>query len=306
MSRTPTFAAMLALALLAASASTALPPRERAIEQIPELMGRILDSQEEIRAQETALEPRITRYEQELLAARSSVESANSEEEAAEALTDYVESYAARIEVQQAGLEAIHGAVVRMRADARELARAAKVARGRPGETAASTQAFFQDQFQGVAAATSTLADRLDRTTEAATAGAVLHASWASHAALGVEVPELGPDGALTFARKVEGLFAQWQARSQQLRAERQAVRRLLDLLIERQLANRLDTLFEGADGAGIGTLFASVNGSGDWGELGSLVARTLGLPNSGGAPRAAESRSLGRLDFFATGSHRQ
>lgn len=298
--------ALLILGLLIAVPTWSLPPRERAVEQIPELMGRILDSQEEIREQESALEPRILRYDQELSAARGSIEGASTEEQAAEALVDYVEAYSSRLEVQEAGLQSIHAAVVRMRADARELAHAAEAARGTSTESPESRREFFKDQFQGVASATSVLAERLERANEASTAGAVLHASWASHGALGVPVPELGPDGALTFARKVEGLYAQWQARSTQLRAERQAVRRLLDLLIERQLANRLDTLFADADGAGIGALFASASSSDDWRDLGGLVARTLGLPTSGGPTLPARRRSMDRLDYFAQGSHRE
>ena len=39
----------LALALALPAVSLAAPARERAVEQIPELMGRILESQEEIR-----------------------------------------------------------------------------------------------------------------------------------------------------------------------------------------------------------------------------------------------------------------
>ncbi len=291
--------------LLIALPASALPPRERAIEQIPELMGRILESQEEIRATESEIEPRIQRLDQKLASARENIEAASSEEQAAEALTDYVEAYATRLDEQQSGLDAIHGSVVRMRADARDLAAAADAARGSEAESAAEQRAFFAEQFQGVASATAELAERLERGSEAATAGAVLHASWATHGSLGVPVPELGPDGARSFARKVEGLYARFQARTNQLVAERQAVRRLLDLLIERQLARRLDELFEGYDGQGIGALLATDQGSDDWRDLGGLVARTLGLPHRGQTP-LPERASLDRLDHFARGAHRE
>jgi hypothetical protein len=163
---------------------------------------------------------------------------------------------------------------------------------------------FFRDEFQGVAAATSKLAARLDRADEAATAGAVLHASWASHAALDLPVPELGPDGATAFARKIEGLYARHQARSNQLRAERQSVRRLLDLLIERQLARRLDGLFAGADSGALGSLLSAEGKTGDWQDLGQVVSRALDLPASaGGLGRSAPSTE--RLDYFARGAHR-
>ena len=97
----------------------------------------------------------------------------------------------------------------------------------------------------------------LSRVLAGSTAGAVLHASWATHGALDLPVPELGPDGAAAFARKIEGLYARHQARSNQLRAERVAVSRLLDLLIERQLSRRLDDLFAGTDAGALGALLS-------------------------------------------------
>jgi len=150
------------------------------------------------------------------------------------------------------------------------------------------------------------LASRLERTEEAATAGAVLHASWASHGALELPIPELGPEGALAFARKAEGLYARYYARSRQLQAERVAVRRLLDVLIERQLARRLDTLFAGDDGLGLSALLAGEGKSEDWGDLGTVVGRALGLPASGGSVIAGSGASLDQIQHFARGGHRE
>jgi hypothetical protein len=278
-------------------------PRERALEQIPELMGRILDSQEVIREEEDALAPIVERYDEQLGEARGEIDAAETDEAAVEALIDYVEAYAARLEAQEEGLRAIEGPVVRMRADARQLRRAAEDA-ARDREAPEVREEFFRDEFQGVAVATSKLAARLDRADEAATAGAVLHASWASHSALDLPVPELGPDGAAAFARKIEGLYARHQARSNQLRAERQSVRRLLDLLIERQLARRLDGLFAGAGAGALGTLLSAEGKTGDWQDLGQVVSRALDLPASaGGLGRSAPSTE--RLDYFARGAHR-
>jgi len=286
------------------SAGAAAVPRERALEQIPELMGRILDSQEVIREQEDALAPVVERYDERLGVARGEIDAAETDEEAVEALIDYVEAYASRLDAQEEGLRAIEGPVVRMRADARQLRRAALDA-ARDREAPEVREEFFRDEFQGVAAATSKLAARLDRADEAATAGAVLHASWASHSALDLPVPELGPDGAAAFARKIEGLYARHQARSNQLRAERQSVRRLLDLLIERQLARRLDGLFAGADVGALGMLLSADGKTGDWQDLGQVVSRALDLPASaGGLGRSAPSTE--RLDYFARGAHRE
>ncbi len=296
---------LVGVALAAAGTAAAAAPRERAIQQIPELMGRILESQEAIREQESKLVPRIERWNGQLERARGKIESASSEDEAATALVDYVEAYAERLEEQQAGLDAIRPSIVRMRADARQLIDAAESMAG-PRETPEDRRSFFQDHYQGVASATGELASRLQREEEAATAGAVLHASWASHAALDVPIEELGPEGAMAFARKVEGLYARYQARSGQLRSERQAVRRLLDVLIERQLARRLDTLFEGGDSIGLGALLAGAGSSQDWQDLGGLVRRTLGLPAGAGGGLQRETASLDRLDFFASGEHRE
>jgi len=297
---------VLGLVLALPAAAAAAPPRERAIEQIPELMGRILESQEEIREQESRLGPRIELWNEQLERARGKIEQASSEDEAAVGLVDYVEAYAERLEEQQAGLDAIEPSIVRMRADARDLIAAAEAV-GVERETPEDRRAFYQDQFQGVASATGELATRLERETEASTTGAVLHASWASHAALDVPIDELGPEGAVEFARKVEGLYARYQARSGQLGAERRSVRRLLDVLIERQLAQRLDTLFAGGDGVGLGALLNGDGTSQDWQDLGGLVRRTLGLPSSAGAGGGLnrETASLDRLDFFANGGHR-
>jgi hypothetical protein len=295
------------LALLIPAASLAAPGRERAIEQIPELMGRILESQEEIRERESEMTPVIEGYNAQLGTAKQRIEGAASEQQAAEALVDYVEAYAARLEAQEEGLHSIEGAVVRMRADARDLIRAAELARRRPGETREERDAFFTDQFQGVASATGQLAERLDREGEAATAGAVLHASWASHGALELPLQELGPDGAIGFARKVEGLYARFQARSNQLAAERRSVRRLLDMLIERQLAQRLDALFAGGEGLGLGALLSGEGKSEDWQDLGAVVSRTLGLPvDAPGLDGERHTASLERLDYFARGGHRR
>jgi len=285
--------------------SSAAPARERAIEQIPELMGRILDSQEEIRERESQMTPVVERYNASLIASKQRIDEAASETEAAEALVEYVEAYSARLEAQETGLRSIESSVVRMRADARDLMHAAEAAATGPREAPGERARYFQDQFQGVAAATGELAERLERGDEAATAGAVLHASWASFGALELPVPELGPNGAATFARKVEGLYARYQARSNQLRAEQQAVRRLLDLLIERQLAQRLDSLFAGDDAVGLGALFAGSDKSQDWQDLGHVVARTLGLPGGGHGASHRTTASLDQLDYFARGSHR-
>jgi len=298
---------VLLVALLAPSASLAESGRERAIEQIPELMGRILESQEEVRERESELVPVIEGYNARLGTAKQQIEGAASEQAAAEALVDYVEAYAARLEAQEQGLRSIEEPVVRMRADARDLIRAAELARQRPGETREARDAFFADQFQGVASATGELARRLEREGEAATAGAVLHASWASHGALELPLQELGPDGAIGFARKVEGLYARFQARSNQLRSERRAVRRLLDMLIERQLAQRLDSLFAGGEGLGLGALLSGEGKSADWQDLGAVVSRALGLPlDAPGMGGERHTASLERLDYFARGGHRR
>jgi hypothetical protein len=248
--------------------------------------------------------PVVERYNHELAGAKRAIESSSSEEAAAEALVDYVEAYASRLEAQEAGLRQIEPSIVRMRADARDLIRAARGA-GREVETPEERKAFFSDQFQGIAAGTAALADRLERTEEAATAGAVLNASWASHGALRLPIPQLGPDGAVAFARKIEGLYARYQARKNQLVAERVAVRRLLDVLIERQLTQRLDELFAGGDGLGLGAILTGDGKSQDWQDLGSLVSRTLGLPSGSGGYAARDTASLDRLDFFARGAHR-
>jgi len=297
-------AGLALLLLLVPMAASARGGRERAIEQIPELMGRILDSQEQIRERESEMAPIVQRYDDSLHASKQRIEAAGTEAEAAEALVEYVEAYSARLEAQETGLRSIESSVVRMRADARDLANAAKRAGGereRPEER----QRFFQEQFQGVAAATGALAERLDRGQEAATTGAVLHASWASHGALDLPLPEMGPEGAARFSRKVEGLYARYQARSNQLVAERRSVRRLLDLLIERQLAQRLDSLFAGNDAVGLGALFEGSDKSQDWQDLGSVVSRTLGLPSGGLRPSSHDTASLDRLEHFARGDHR-
>jgi DNA repair exonuclease SbcCD ATPase subunit len=292
------------LAIAGADASAASRARERAVEQIPELMGRILESQEEIREREAEMKPVVRRYEEQLGDAKGRIESASSESEAAEALVDYVEAYAARIEAQEWGLRQVESSIVRMRADARELQQAADVAGSRT-EPRAERQSFLQNQFQGIAGATSELASRLGREEEAATAGAVLHASWASLGALDVSLPELGPESAAAFTRRVEGLYARYRARSNQLHAERRSVRRLLDMLIERQLAQRLDTLFAGSDGLGLGALLSGEGKSQDWQDLGQVVSRSLGLPASGGVAAARDNGDLDRLEYFARGEHR-
>jgi hypothetical protein len=294
--------ALLALGLPAAA--SAAPARERAIEQIPELMGRILESQEEIRERESEMTPVVERYDESLARSKERIDTAGTEAEAAEALVTYVEAYAARLEAQESGLRSIESAVVRMRADARDLFRAAEAASG-VREEPEERREYFQDQFQGVASATGELAERLGRTEEASTSGAVLHASWASYGALDIPMARVGPEGAKAFARKVEGLYARYQARSNQLRSERQAVRRLLDMLIERQLAKRLDVLFAGDDGVGIGALFAGTDKSQDWQDLGHVVARTLGLPSGSLDGSGHLTASTEQLDYFARGRHR-
>ena len=144
----------LALALTLPAVSLAAPARERAVEQIPELMGRILESQEEIREREREMTPVVERYDSQRAGAKQRIAGAASEQQGAEALVDYVEAYAGRLEAQEAGLHSIESAVVRMRADARDLIRAAEAAgRGR-GETREQRHAFFANQFQGVASAT--------------------------------------------------------------------------------------------------------------------------------------------------------
>jgi len=296
--------------------------RERALEQIPALMGRILDSQAEIREREAELEPVVASHEVELADARRGIEQAEEGRGTAAAVVRYVEAYAGRIEAQQQALHSIEPAVVRMRADARALVRAAAAVRGEAPESPGERRELLADQFQGLAAGTAELAARLDREPEAAAAGSVLHASWASQAALDRALPDLalprggsgrlaslasaqpGIDGATAFARKAESLYARYQARASQLRAERRSVQRLLDLLIERQLGARLDALFADGDPA-VGALLASDLGSEDWEELGNALGSALGLPEQEGEGSAADADSLDRLDRFARGEHR-
>lgn len=86
----------LALGAAVAPALAVAAGRERAAEQIPELMGRILESQEEIREREGEYAPVVQRYTEKLVAAREAIGKAEGDEAAAEALVDYVETYAAR------------------------------------------------------------------------------------------------------------------------------------------------------------------------------------------------------------------
>lgn len=286
--------------------STALAVgRERAAEQIPELMGRILESQEEIRQREGEYAPVVQRYNEKLIAARQRIQDAGDDEAAAAALVDYVETYTARLEAQEEGLEGIRSSVVRMRADARELVRVAEHAGVGKGEGKDAKQPFYEDQFQGVAAGTENLAERLGRESEIATTGSVLQASWAVHGQMPIPIPDLGPESALAFARRVEGLYAQYQARANQLEAERQATRRLLDLLIERQLGQRLDALFAGGDAVGLGALLSPEGKTEDWNDLGSVVARVIGMPSYDGDGDGRDD-AYERLDYFARGVHRE
>jgi len=297
------FALGLVIALSPAG-SRATNPRERAIEQIPELMGRILDAQEEIRATEASAATELQRYDRNLERTHRAIEEAGSEEAAAAALVEYIESYSARLEEQGAGLSAIQQTVMRMRGDARELARVAEVARV-PGHTPEARRAFFADHYQGIAAATSELAGRLGRDEEAAATGSVLEASWGVQSGLAIPAPEIGAEGAIAFARKVEGLYARVQARSQQLRAERRSVRHLLDVLIERQLAKRLDTLFEGSGELSLAALLGSGADGSHWENLNELVRRTTGLPPGDTHRGFRESPAYRRLEHFVRGDHR-
>ncbi len=299
------FVVVAALVIAYAASGRAATPRERAVEEIPELMGRILESQEEIRERESELAPVVQEYDQRLVESKRVIDNAGNDEQAVEGLIDYVEAYASRLEAQQEGLRAIEAPVVRMRADARQLERAAALAK-RDEEPKEARESFYQDQFQGIAGATAELASRLDREDEAETAGAVLHASWASHGSLlELPLPELGPDGAAAFARKIEGLYARHQARSNQLRVERQSVRRLLDLLIERQLGRRLDAMFAGGDVGALGDVISGEGRSASFQDLGSVVRRALDIPASAGG-LARSTPSLDRLDYCASGEHRE
>jgi hypothetical protein len=301
MSRVATLSAVALLSLLQASATRAAG-RERAIEEIPELMGRILESQEEIQQKQRELAPQVEQYESALARARQRIERADSEDEAAEALVDYVEAFDRRTELQAEGLRAIRSPIIRMRSDARELARVAELAGGAQ-ERVADRQPYLEQQFQGIATGLQQLAGQLGRQEEAGIAGSVLQAGWASQTTPELPLMKMGPEGAAAFARRAEGLFARFQARSAQLRAERQSIRQLLDLLIERQLGNRLEALFASDDG--LGTLLAVSEQAGSWEELGSVVRRAVGLP-ADSDEWANFDGSLDRLDFFAGGGHVQ
>lgn len=297
-------ATALGLSLALAAPALGASPRERAVEQIPELMGRILESQEAIREREAKTRQRVADYDRRLEQKRKEIERASSEQAAAEALVDYVEAYASRLDEQKTALSDMKGSLVRMRADARELEQAAERAGAAERETPEERRRLLEDHYQGLGGAMRELATRLDRPQAASTAGAVLEASWASQRTLPVPVEELGPKGAARFARKVEGLYARFQARENQVRSERRNVRRLLDVLIERQLARRLDTLFAGGDELGLAAVLGG-SGSEGWSDLSRLVGRTLGLPEDGGGGTPSDRGSMESLDFFAQGDHR-
>lgn len=303
--RRPRAAAVLPLIgiFLLSAASAQAGGRERAVEQIPELMGRILESQEEIRATESDLGPGVALWNERLEGARDRIERASSEGAAAEALVDYVEAYNQRLELQADGLDAIRAPIVRMHADAKQLVNAAR-SLGGSAEPPETRRTFFQGHFQGLASGLSKLSRHLGREDEGQIAGSVLEAGWGSYDSPQMPLAELGPEGALAFARRTEGLFARYQARASQLDAEQVAVRRLLDLLLERQLAKRLDTLFEDGTGTVLGDLFAA-NGTEDWGDLGDVVSRAIGLPGSRRDGRGSRA-SLDSLEYFASGTHRE
>jgi hypothetical protein len=279
--------------------------RERAVEQLPELMGRIYRAQEEIGERESEYQPTIQRYSEKLADIEERIRATGSEDEASQALVDYVEAYTARLEVQAEALQAIQSPVIRMRADARELSEAAKVV-GKGAAPPGERQSFAEDQFQGVASGVSELAQRLGREEDAAMTGALLQASWASNRVLDLPLARVGPEGATAFAARVETLYARYQARVNQVRAERRAVRRLLDVLIERQLAERLDQLFVGDQSASLTALLSVDGESQDWNELGHVVSRVLGLPSGRNGSGVSDGSSLGELEYFARGDHRQ
>jgi hypothetical protein len=289
---------------LAANPAAAGHGRERAVELIPELMGRILESQEEIREHDRKMATQVERFDERLDDSREAIEAARSEDQAAEALVDYIEAYASRLDEQHAGLIAIEESVTRMRGDARELARIAEVTK-HPEYTRKERREFFADHYQGIAAGTGELAKRLGRNNEAASVGSVLRASWSLHGGLELPIPEMGPEGAIAFARQVDGLYARVQARSNQLRVERRSVRHLLDVLIERRLADRLDQLFAEGTTTSLGALLAGDGGGADWEDLNHLVHRTLGLPDGARSYSRPGDTSFDRLDYFAHGAHR-
>ena len=285
----------------------AAAPRERAVEQLPELMSRILESQEEIREHEDRFAPIVESYNEKLTSSRDDIESASTEDEASEALVDYVEAYNQRLETQAEGLRAIGAPIARMYADARQLARAAReVSRDATAEDPETRRAFLQDHYQGVASGISALGEQLGRNDEAAISGTVLTAGWAASASPEIPLAKLGPEATLVFARRTEALYARYQARSRQLETERFAVRQLLELLIERQLAHRMDTLFADSGGLLAG-LLSSDGRTESWLDLGDVVQRALGLPSASiGAGALAQSPSGGRLEYFALGRHRE
>ena len=75
--------------------------------------------------------------------------------------------------------------------------------------------------------------------------------------------------------------------------------------VFERQLAQRLDSLFAGGDSIGLGALLSGDGKSQDWQDLGSVVSRTLGLPSGAGVGFERHTASMEKLDYFASGSHR-
>lgn len=293
----------ISLCLLAPPAFARSSARERAIGQIPELMGRILESQNEIRELEAESSPVVNSYEQQLEDARRRITEADGGTSADEALVDYVENYAALLDTREGLLEAIGGPVARMRADARELSQAAAFANQEPKERREERERLMQEQYQGMASAMQQLSNRLGREEEAATAGEVLRAGWDSQTVLELPLRELGADGARVFAQRVEGLHARHRARTNQLKRERRSVQRLLDVLIERQLAERLGQMFAG--GAGLGDLLAAGGESANWQDLSQVVNRVMGLPGRPGTGAFSSNDSLAELDYFARGGHR-
>lgn len=299
-------AALVALAFSLQLAPATAAPRERAVEQLPALMNRILESQEQIREHESRVAPIVERYDEKLTSSRKHIEEAATEDEATEALVDYVEAYNQRLEALSQALLSIRAPIARMYADARQLARAAADAKGKgPPEAPEERRVFLQDHFQGVAAGISTLGDQLGVGEEAAVSGAVLTAGWAAASTPEMPLSKLGPEAAIIFARRTEGLYARYQARTYQLDSERVAVRQLLELLIERQLARRMDTLFTNGGESFLGGLLSGEGRTENWLDLGDVVNRALGLPSSTAGGSTFARADVDRLEHFARGHHR-
>jgi hypothetical protein len=293
--------AVVGSCMVLSSSALGAQSRERAIEEIPELVARIAEGRRQISESIESLEPVNREFDKQIEDRIEDLKNARGEDEVFTASVDVADAYEQRLRSAERGLAKIEPALVRIRVDAQALQRAIAAEAAGSSEPI-GTPMLAADQWQGLAQGFEALADGFGNTGDIDEAAFLLDMNWVPEQTP-EPIPLPGGDTASVenFLEKVDFLHARFLARKRQINARRLEVRQFVSGLMRVGVEQEMAALMEDTD---LGSAFG---GAGLWRDIRTAVShayRGAGSITGAGSDRKTEGRR--NMRRFADGEHRQ